>query len=283
MRRYASSKFRIVLFLALLGAVLFCVSNGFAQEAAAPAAAAAEKSHPSMFGILMGLILDNMDPVFFTILGCSVIAVTLIVRGFIQARASVMLPESSTQQIRDFIANKQFRELLDFTEKDASFVSKALHPALKRAPSFSAMKEALETAIGEQSAEQFRKIEYLNIIGNLGPLLGLLGTVLGMIGAFAALKSAGGSANPAELAGGISAALTHTFLGLMVAVRCLATFVILRTFVDRLSVRGSLLAEELLLAIKPEETKPAAGAVASALKKPATPHVSVGVPAVAET
>ena len=59
-----------------------------------------------------------------------------------------------------------------------------MNPALKRAPSFTAMKEAMETAIGEQTAEQFRKIEYLNIIGNLGPLLGLLGTVLGMIDAF---------------------------------------------------------------------------------------------------
>ena len=52
------------------------------------------------------------------------------------------------------------------------------------------MKEAMETAIGEQTAEQFRKIEYLNIIGNLGPLLGLLGTVLGMIEAFAAMNAA---------------------------------------------------------------------------------------------
>ena len=44
---------------------------------------------------------------------------------------------------------------------------------------------------GEQTAEQFRKIEYLNIIGNLGPLLGLLGTVLGMIEAFEAMHAAG--------------------------------------------------------------------------------------------
>ena len=76
-------------------------------------------------------------------------------------------------------------------------MSRALNPALKRAPSFSSMKEAMETAIGEQTAEQFRKIEYLNIIGNLGPLLGLLGTVLGMIQAFHAMEAPGGSASPA--------------------------------------------------------------------------------------
>ena len=54
-----------------------------------------------------------------------------------------------------------------------------------------------------------------------------------------------------ELAGGISTALTHTFLGLFLAVPCLAAFGVLRTIVDRLTVRGALVAEELLLMIKP--------------------------------
>src|SRR5208282_5927786 len=103
--------------------------------------------------------------------------------------------------------------------------------------------------------EQFRKIEYLNIIGNLGPLLGLLGTVLGMIDAFNEMQAQGGQANPASLAGGISKALCHTMLGLMLAVPCLAAFGVLRTMVDRLTVRGALVAEDLLLMIKPAEAR----------------------------
>ncbi len=169
----------------------------------------------------------------------SVVAVTLIIQGFIKNRASVFMPEATTEHIREMIGQKKFKELIEFTETDPSFVSQALNPALKRAPSFSSMKEAMETAIGEQTAEQFRRIEYLNIIGNLGPLLGLLGTVLGMIEAFTAMGDAGaGSASPATLAGGISKALCHTFLGLMLAVPCLAAFGILRTIVDRLTVEG---------------------------------------------
>jgi biopolymer transport protein ExbB len=103
-------------------------------------------------------------------------------------------------------------------------------------------------------------IEYLNIIGNLGPLLGLLGTVLGMIEAFNEMSAAGGQARPDQLAGGISKALAHTFMGLMLAVPCLAAFGWLRTVVDRLTVRGALIAEELLLMVKPAEAKPAAAA-----------------------
>jgi biopolymer transport protein ExbB len=206
------------------------------------------------------------------------IGLTLIIQAFIRNRASVFMPEETTNQIREMIAGRKFKELIDFTETDPSFVSKALNPALKRAPSFSSMKEAMETAIGEQTADSFRRIEYLNIIGNLGPLLGLLGTVLGMIDAFYAMQQSKGAADPGKLAGGISTALCHTFLGLFLAIPCLAAFGIIRTIVDRLTVRGALVAEELLLMIKPAEAKPAAAGARpgvapqpGAVRKPAMP------------
>ena len=44
------------------------------------------------------------------------------------------------------------------------------------------------------SGQMFRKVEYMNIIGNLGPLMGLLGTVYGMIIAFNSLGAGGGTA-----------------------------------------------------------------------------------------
>ena len=287
MRRDGYSKFRILLFVVLTATILFSVSGGFAQDATAAAATDAAKE-PNMIGTLMRQVLKNMDPVFFVILICSVAAVTLIVKGFMQARRSVMIPPASTQRIRELIAARQFRELEEFTATDSSLVSKAIYPALKRAPSFSAMKEAMETSLGEQTAEQFRKIEYLNIIGNLGPLLGLLGTVLGMIAAFAAVERAGGSAKVGELSGGISAALTHTFLGLVVAIPCLASFGVLRTMVDRLTVAGAMEAEELLLMIKPSEAKPAAAGtpaaqIAAATRKAATAATQTGVGMPAQT
>jgi biopolymer transport protein ExbB len=204
-----------------------------------------------------------------------VIGLTLIIQAFMMNRASVFMPEETTNQIREMIAQRKFKELIEFTETDSSFISKAVNPALKRAPSFSSMKEAMETAIGEQTAEQFRRIEYLNIIGNLGPLLGLMGTVIGMISAFAAMKAAKGSADPSVLAGGISQALTHTFLGLFLAIPCLAAFGILRTMVDRLTVRGALVAEELLLMIKPAEAKPAATQATGGPRVAATPQPAV--------
>ena len=277
MRVYASSKFRILLLAAMLGAVVLIAARGYAQAPApAPGAAPGADAGAGQRRGVVNLIMGNLDPVFFTIAALSVAGVTLIIQGFIRNRASVYMPPESVNRIRELIAARQFNELLDFTERDPSFVSKALNPALKRAPSFSAMKEAMETAIGEQTAERFRSIEYLNIIGNLGPLLGLLGTVLGMIYAFDAMQAARGSASPSDLAEGISVALTHTVLGLFLAVPCLAAFGVLRTIVDRLTVRAALVAEDLLLMIKPQEGSRSG----AASPRPSASHGSVaGIPA----
>jgi biopolymer transport protein ExbB len=254
MRRFSSLRF--VLLAGVLAVAIFASQSALAQGAAGAAPEVKVKHRVNPFGI----IVQNIDFVFVIIVLCSIIGLTLIIQGFIKARASVMMPEESTNHIRELISQRQFKELIEYTETDPSFVSKALNPALKRAPSFAAMKEAMETAIGEQTADQFRRIEYLNIIGNLGPLLGLLGTVLGMIEAFGQMSASGGQANPSDLAGGISQALCHTMLGLLLALPCLAAFGVLRTIVDRLTVQGALIAEELLLMVKPAEAKPAAAA-----------------------
>ena len=276
MRRYATSKLRLALLIVMLGGVIFTTASSFAQTGTPAAAPAGTNPQPEG---LFSLIMNNLDPVFFIIAALSVTGLTLIIQGFLKNRASVVMPQETTERIRDLIAHRQFRELIEFTETDNSFISKSLNPALKRAPSFTAMKEAMETAIGEQTAEQFRRIEYLNIIGNLGPLLGLLGTVLGMIEAFSAMHAAGGAANPADLAHGISKALAHTFLGLFLAVPCLAAFGVLRTIVDRLTVRGALVAEELLLMVKPQEARPlTAGAAVprpGVMPQPAVPPPGV--------
>lgn len=285
MRR--SSKLPRIALLAVLALGAICATSVFAADNAAPDAANPDAPKVVPKGTMKDLILlifskENFwfDPVFYIIGGLSILGTTLIIQGFIKNRHSVLMPDESTEAIRKMITERNFKELLRFTGEDPSFISKVLHPALNRAPAFNAMKEAMETAVGEQTADQFRSIEYLNIVGNLGPLLGLIGTVMGMIFAFSAMQKAQGQASPADLADGISKALVHTFLGLALAVPCLASFGILRTMVDRLTVRGALLAEELLLLIKPQqETKPGA-APAGAPPRPgmATPQPGIPLP-----
>ncbi|MFT3785087.1 MAG: MotA/TolQ/ExbB proton channel family protein [Tepidisphaeraceae bacterium] len=242
--------------IALLGAVLVAgvamlAPHALAQATPAAPVAPAKEAVPQN---LWQVISWNIDPVFVIIFLLSIVALTFIIQGFIRTRRSVVMPETTVAQIRDYISNRQYQELIDFTEADPSFVSKAINPALKRAPNYNSMKEALEISVGEQTADSFRKIEILNIIGNMGPLLGLLGTVLGMIEAFTKMASAG-STDPGVLAAGISKALAHTFLGLFLAVPALMAFGILRQMTDKLTTRAAIVSEELLSLMKPSDGK----------------------------
>ncbi len=235
-------KLRWVLLFVLTSTVLCSWQWAPAQTGGAGGANADKKDEgikaaPGPFTLLWRQMAKG-DFVGWTALLLSIAGMTLIVQGFIKARPTVMIPEASNNHIRELIGARQFKELIEFTESDPSFVSKALNPALKRAPSFAAMKEAMETAVAENSAQEFRRIEYLNIIGNLGPLLGLLGTVMGMVDSFGQVEAASGAANPKALSGGIAQALAHTFAGLMLALPCLASFGILRTLIDRLTVQA---------------------------------------------
>ena len=152
-RRYNPTA-RIALFIVMMAAIAITAGTVLAQARGAGPALPDQKPEG-----LVDLILGHIDGVFITIAALSITGLTLIIQGFIQNRSSVFMPEETTNQIREMISQRRFKELIDFTETDDSFVSKALNPALKRAPSFSSMKEAMETAIGEQTAEQFRKIE----------------------------------------------------------------------------------------------------------------------------
>jgi biopolymer transport protein ExbB len=256
---------RALLLSALLVAILVSGSRVMAQDDTAPAAdtAAERASTVSSPWLLPFESLKSLEPVTIVILLCSVVAVTLIIQASLRARRTVLLPDESEAQIEQLIKERKFKDLVDFTEEDDSFLSRSLNPALKRAPSFSEMRDALEGGVADETAEEFRKLEYINILANVGPLLGLLGTVVGIMDAFLSMQQAGGSADVGALAGGISTALGTTMLGLVLAIPSLVAYGILRNKVDRLTGEGALAAEEYLLMIRPDKDKPSSGSSSS--------------------
>lgn len=74
---------------------------------------------------------------------------------------------------------------------------------------------------------------WLEVIGNVAPLLGLLGTVIGMIEAFQQLESSGNKVDPALLSGGIWEALLTTAVGLAVAIPAVTALNLFEGRIDR--------------------------------------------------
>jgi len=183
---------------------------------------------------------------------CSIASVALIIEHAITIRRIVIVPELSVAQIKTMFDERRFREALEFCQNDPSFVAGVVHAGLVEAANgYEAMESAMEDAADERTSRLYRKIEWLNLLGNLSPMLGLLGTVWGMIMAFGELEAKGGKANPADLAGGILVALFSTFMGLVVAIPALAGYGIFRSRIEQMSMEASLVAEELLANFKP--------------------------------
>lgn len=218
------------------------------------ASAAAEGTRQVTFGSLVwdattSSIIAFLD--IFVIFLLSITAVALIIEHAITIRRAVLLPELSVAQIKTMFDERRFREALEFCQADPSFVSGVVHAGLVEAANgYQAMERAMQDAAEERTARLYRKIEYLNLIGNISPMLGLFGTVYGMMEAFRqiAMKE---TPRPAELAEGIMTALFSTFLGLFVAIPALAAYAIYRNRVEQISMEAALVAEELLANFKP--------------------------------
>jgi len=183
---------------------------------------------------------------------CSMCSIGLIIEHSLTIRKTAMVPEISVAQVQTMFEERRFREALEFCQNDPSFVAGVVHAGLIEAGNgYEAMERAMEDATNERTSRLYRKIEWLNMIGNVTPMCGLTGTVWGMMTAFGEIEAKGGKANPSDLAGGILIALVSTFSGLLTAVPALVAYGIFRGKVEQLSMEAALVAEELLANFKP--------------------------------
>jgi len=194
------------------------------------------------------LFRQSVDPFTALLVLGSITSVAVIIQCLWEVRASRIVPQAPIATIRRLAKNGRWSELREFTaSEDDSFVSRVVRAALRNpGRDRVAIRDGAELAASEECGRWFRKIEPLNIVGNLGPLLGLAGTVWGMIIAFTSLGEGGGQANPGTLALGISKALFHTLLGLLLAVPSLLVFGWYRMVIDRHCTRAMAIAAEVV-------------------------------------
>jgi biopolymer transport protein ExbB len=196
---------------------------------------------------LWDLFVQSFDLFSVVLITMSVVAVAVIIASLIELRASRLLPPATVNRLDDLSAAGRWDDLRDLSSRDGTFVSRVVSAAMAqmgRGPD--AVRDAAEFAAAEESAACFRRVEVLNIVGNVAPLVGLAGTVWGMILAFTSLGESAGRAGPTDLSLGISKALFHTLLGLCVAIPSLLAFGYFRARVDRLCTRGSVIASRIV-------------------------------------
>jgi biopolymer transport protein ExbB len=237
--RDSHSFHRRVFFLATIVVFLWTLAPplAVAQGAAGETATKAQFDAREMLaaGGVVGLIIIAM----------SVFMVALIVEHAISIRRGALMPPGLADEVHQLMSQRQFAQAAEHCRGRSSFLGNMLASGLSEIGlGYSSIEKAMEDRAAAQAAKLFRKIDFLQIIGTLAPMLGLLGTVWGMIQAFLQFEA---KANPqvAELAPGIYKALVTTLIGLSVAVPALASFAVYRNRIDELVAEASQMAEHV--------------------------------------
>lgn len=188
----------------------------------------------------------------YAIIALSVVAVALTIEHCLSIRRATIVPVEAVRQIKLLIDEKKYLDAIRYTGEDPSMLGHVVHAGLLEASNgFAAMERAVEETLDERAARLFRKTEYLNIIGNVSPMIGLFGTVVGMILLFAEIHASDTFPGARIVSDRIAIALITTFWGLAVAIPSLSIYAVFRNRIDVLTAECALAAEHLLAVFKP--------------------------------
>ncbi|MCK4660075.1 MAG: MotA/TolQ/ExbB proton channel family protein [Phycisphaerae bacterium] len=237
---------RLILVCGLLVVgVLIVAAQAFGQEGAG-------EQPTSVSKVFDHFVVAGGPITWFVLIPLSVATIALAIEHCLSIRRSMVIPEQCVEQLGELMEQKQYAKALEFTAEDDSMLSHVIHSGLSEASNgFDAMEQAMDDTIEERAARLMRKIEYLNVIWNVSPMIGLFGTVFGMIKLFASIGSFGGNLDAGQIADDLSIALVTTFWGLLVAIPALVIFSLFRNRIDVLTAECAVIAEGLVSVFKP--------------------------------
>jgi biopolymer transport protein ExbB len=213
-----------------------------------------EQNHRTLF---TQFVISGGSIVWFILLPLSVITVGLTIDYFMNIKASILLPPNSGAEIIRIIRDKDRQKLIEILTEKKDFVSTAVLAAVRNQSADRRQIEiqlqiqnTIADALKQQCRVLLRKIEWLNIIGNVSPMIGLFGTVYGMIKLFNSIVLAGGQPRPEQMADGISIALVTTFWGLLIAIPALVVHSIFSNRIESIAQQAAIQAEMVLIEIK---------------------------------
>jgi len=202
----------------------------------------------STVNVLQHFVFDGGVITKFVLIPLSVVTIGLIIHYLITIRRKTLMPPKFAGTLTAGARQGQVQTLGHITSNDDTFLGQTAHAGLSQVSAGrDTARAAIDEAVEEQATKMFRKIEYLNMIGNISPMIGLLGTVVGMIKAFNRIFAAGGGMPEADkLAGDIAVALVTTFWGILIAIPALAAFALFRNRIDAFAAESVKFCDEMI-------------------------------------
>jgi biopolymer transport protein ExbB len=185
--------------------------------------------------------------------GLSVAGTHLIVDSFLKIKQSRIMPGGLADGVRGALDAGDFDQARQLCGEEPGALANILSAGFSNHDD--GAEDAVAIAAELESEKLMQRVNYLNVVGNLAPMLGLLGTVQGMIMAFATLGTEAGAAKNAMLATNISQALYTTAAGLIIAVPALGFYSFFRNRAAKIILNMEALTMELMKKVKGGESK----------------------------
>ncbi len=241
--------------------VIFGVISVFGQEAGivkSEAVQAAETAPEEISGFLdvvkgggpFGMLL------WLGLAGLSMTGVTLIADSLINIRASKIIPKTLISLVHEAIDEGSLKKAAQRCRDVPGPYSNILLAGFESVDDgVEIAQEAIGIASDMEAEKILQRVNYLNVVGNLAPMLGLLGTVQGMILAFATLGTTSGAAKNALLAVNISQALYTTAAGLVIAVPAIGAYFFFRNRAAKVILTMESLTMDVMKGLKKSAVK----------------------------
>jgi len=171
-------------------------------------------------------LLDLGGPIVYILLLLSVYALGVILYKLHMFYKVNFFDDRKLSEVLDLWTSDKKKEAYEEVNKNSNpeseVMSFTMYQLLKHKNISAKIESDVREEIHRLSDERINyyssKLDSLQVIATIAPLLGLLGTVFGMIEAFQQMEAAGKSVDPSILSGGIWEALLTTAAGLSVAI-----------------------------------------------------------------
>ncbi|NLJ74829.1 MAG: MotA/TolQ/ExbB proton channel family protein [Firmicutes bacterium] len=186
-------------------------------------------------------------PVMIPLLFCSIFAVAVGIERLWYLLRSRVDTEDLMEDIRLALGQGKVLEAMQIAKKSRGPVAAVLAAGIAHYDKDrEEIKEHIETVGREEIFKMERRMNVLDTIVMISPLLGILGTVTGIIKSFNVMAALEGVNQASALSAGIAEALITTAAGLIIAIPTMALYSYLNGIIDRNTADMSKRATELL-------------------------------------
>lgn len=212
-----------------------------------PALAAELDGRPSL-----AQVLGKGGPVMVPLYALSVVSFCVVFYYLFTLRLESLAPMPLIQRAEQALAAKDFELLDELCAEDGSMAAKIIGAGMgvaRRSKRFVMARAAIEDEGARQASLLWQKIQYLQDIAVVAPMLGLLGTVTGMINSFIGLQTESVVPKQTMVTAGIAEALVTTAAGLVLGIVVMVVYSYFRGHVTRLIAGLESRCDRVLLAI----------------------------------